>query len=143
MAEQQRFYFDPGLSFRAFGAKDEVRLLKQLSAEYQLEIVSRDNWVELSGSDSAVAKAVKFLEEIQKLFKLRQKELDRSDFELVMRQCRRSGDPALENLWKERIELASGKRPIMPRSARQLDYLKAMRQHEVVFGIGQVLSAGV
>ena len=136
MAEQQRFYFEPGLSFRTFGAKDEVRLLKQLAAEYQVEIISRDNWVELSGKDPAVSGAVKFLEEIQKLYKLRQKELDRSDFELVLRQCRRTGDPALENLWKERIELASGKRPVMPRSARQLDYIKAMRRHEVVFGIG-------
>ncbi len=133
---EQRFYFEPGLSFRAFGAKDEVRLLKQISGEYQVEINSRDNWVELSGSADAVEKALKFLNELQKLFKLRQKELERSDFELVLRQCRSQSVPALENLWQERIELASGRRPVMPRSSRQLEYLKAMRRHEVVFGIG-------
>jgi phosphate starvation-inducible PhoH-like protein len=134
--EQQRFYFEPGLSFHAFGVKDEVRLLKQISSEFQIGINSRDNWVELSGETPAVAKAVKFLEELQKIFKLRQKELERSDVELVLRQCRRNDGPGLENLWKERIELASGRRPVMPRSRRQLDYIKAMRQHEVVFGIG-------
>ena len=64
--EQQRFYFEPGLSFHAFGVKDEVRLLKQLSSEFQIGINSRDNWVELSGETPAVAKAVKFLEELQK-----------------------------------------------------------------------------
>lgn len=133
---EQRFYFEPGLSFRTFGVKDEVRLIKQLANEYQLNITARDNWVELAGDDASVKAALHFFEELQKLFKFRQKELDRADFELVLRQCRATGIPALENLWKERIELASGRRPVMPRSSRQLEYLKAMRQHEVVFGIG-------
>ncbi|MBE6362557.1 MAG: PhoH family protein [Lentisphaerae bacterium] len=133
---EQRFYFEPGLSFRTFGVKDEVRLIKQLANEYQLNITARDNWVELAGDDASVKAALHFFEELQKLFKFRQKELDRADFELVLRQCRATGIPALENLWKERIELASGRRPVMPRSSRQLEYLKAMRQYEVVFGIG-------
>ena len=133
---EQRFYFEPGLSFRTFGVKDEVRLIKQLANEYQVNITARENWVELAGNDAAVNAALRFFEELQKLYKLRQKELDRADFELVLRQCRASGSPALENLWKERIELASGRRPVMPRSLRQLEYLKAMRSHEVVFGIG-------
>lgn len=134
---EQRFYFEPGLSFRTFGVKDEVRLIKQLANEYQLDITARDNWVELAGNDVSVNAALRFFEELQKLFKLRQKELDRADFELVLRQCRSgSSAAALENLWKERIELASGRRPVMPRSLRQLEYLKAIRQHEVVFGIG-------
>ena len=133
---EQRFYFEPGLSFRTFGVKDEVRLIKQLANEYQLNITARDNWVELDGSDASVKAVLKFFDELQKLCKLRQKELDRADFELVLRQCRVSDAPALENLWKERIELASGRRPVMPRSLRQLEYLKAMRKHEVVFGIG-------
>ena len=134
---EQRFYFEPGLSFRSFGVKDEVRLIRQLAGEYQIDITARENWVELSGNEVSVKSALRFFEELQKLFKLRQKELDRADFELVLRQCRtHNGAAALENLWKERIELASGKRPVMPRSSRQLEYLKAMRQHEVVFGIG-------
>ena len=133
---EQRFYFEPGISFCTFGVKDEVRLIRQLESEYQLNITARDNWVELDGSDAAVKAVLKFFDELQKLYKLRQKELDRADFELVMRQCRISDTPALENLWKERIELAPGRRPVMPRSLRQLEYLKAMRKHEVVFGIG-------
>ena len=135
---EQRFYFEPGLSFRTFGVKDEVRLIRQLANEYQLNITARDNWVELSGSDGSVKSALLFFEELQKLFKLRKKELDRADFELVLRQCRTDSknNPSLDNLWKERIELASGKRPVMPRSLRQLEYLKSMRSHEVVFGIG-------
>ena len=132
----QRFYFEPGISFGTFGVKDEVRLIRQLENEYQLNITARDNWVELDGSDASVKAVLKFFDELQKLCKLRQKELDRADFELVLRQCRVSDAPALENLWKERIELASGRRPVMPRSLRQLEYLKAMRKHEVVFGIG-------
>ncbi len=133
---EQRFYFEPGISFCTFGVKDEVRLIKQLENEYQLNITARDNWVELDGSDASVKAVLKFFDELQKLCKLRQKELDRADFELVLRQCRVSDAPALENLWKERIELVSGRRPVMPRSLRQLEYLKAMRKHEVVFGIG-------
>ena len=115
---EQRFYFEPGISFCTFGVKDEVRLIRQLENEYQLNITARDNWVELNGSDASVKAVLNFFNELQKLCKLRQKELDRADFELVLRQCRVSDAPALENLWKERIELASGRRPVMPRSLR-------------------------
>ena len=63
---EQRFYFEPGLSFRTFGVKDEVRLIKQLANEYQLNITARDNWVELAGNDVSVDAALRFLEELQK-----------------------------------------------------------------------------
>ncbi len=132
----ERFYFEPGLSFRSFGVKDEVRLLKQLSGNCGVSVSARDNWVELSGEDENVAGALKILNGLQKLFKLRGKELDRSDFELVMRQVPGNSAVSLDNLWSERIELASGRRPVMPRSVRQMEYLRAMRKHDVVFGIG-------
>lgn len=133
---KERFYFEPGLSFRTFGVKDEVRLLKQLSEIWHVTVNSRENWVEISGDDNQLNGALNFLTELQKLYKLRNRELDRSDYELVLRRCRHSAGASLENLWQERIELAPGKRPVMPRSQRQLEYLKAMRQREVVFGIG-------
>lgn len=133
---QERFYFEPGMSFRAFGVNDEVRLLKQLSETFQITLNARDNWVELSGNENNVSGALAFFGQLQKLFKLRNKELERSDFELVLRQCTRKSAPSLENLWSGRIELSSGRRPIMPRSRKQLEYINAMRKHEMVFGIG-------
>ena len=133
---KERFYFEPGLSFRSFGVKDEVRLLRQLSERCNVSVNARDNWVELSGDDECVDAALKYLTGLQKLFRLRGKELDRSDFELVMRQTPGDSALSLENLWSERIELAAGRRPVMPRSKRQMEYLRAMRKYEVVFGIG-------
>ena len=133
---KERFYFEPGLSFRSFGVKDEVRLLRQLSERCNVSVSARDNWVELSGDDECVDAALKYLVGLQKLFRLRGKELDRSDFELVMRQTPGDSALSLENLWSERIELASGRRPVMPRSKRQMEYLRAMRKYDVVFGIG-------
>ena len=133
---EQRFYFEPGLSFRTFGVKDEVRLIRQISETFQVTVNARDNWVELSGENDSVEKCCAFFEKLQTLFKLRGKELDRGDFELILRRSSIQDNIELDALWKERIELPSGKRAVLPRSRRQLEYLKAIRKHEVVFGIG-------
>lgn len=129
----ERFYFEPGFSLRAAGTGDEVRLLERFRSIFTVNTVARENWVELSGEKDQVQNALDALNELQTLFKLRGRELDRADVETVLR--RQSGD-SLRSLWDARVNVAPGRREIMPRSARQKAYLQAMSKHDVVFGIG-------
>ncbi len=129
----ERFYFEPGFSLRASGTGDEVRLLERFRNSFGINTVARGNWVELSGSAENVQNALTALNELQTIFKLRNKELDRADVETVFR--RQAGD-TLTSLWDSRVSVAPGRRDIMPRSARQKAYLQAISKHDVVFGIG-------
>ena len=132
----ERFYFEPGFSLRAAGTGDEVRLLDRFCAGFQVQCAARENWVEFSGEEGNVRRAVSALDAMQKLYLLRGKELDRADVEMILRGNTPLGGDALRELWQSRIHLASGKKDILPRSVRQREYLECMRKKEVVFGIG-------
>lgn len=134
MAAVERFYFEPGFSLRAAGIGDEVRLLEKLRNLFPVSIAARENWVEISGGDeNEVRHAVTLLNELQTLFMLRGKELDRQDVETLFR--RRPPEP-IRQLWDSRVTVSPGRKEILPRSARQKEYLEAIRKKEVVFGIG-------
>ncbi len=129
----ERFYFEPGFSLRAAGTGDEVRLLERFRNIFSVNTVARENWVELSGSQECVHNAMNALDELQTLFKLRNRELDRADVETILRK---TGEDSLQSFWNSRVSVAPGRREIMPRSARQKAYLEAIGKYDVVFGIG-------
>ncbi|MBO5668075.1 MAG: PhoH family protein [Lentisphaeria bacterium] len=133
MAETERFYFEPGFSLRAVGTGDEVRLLEKFRQIFDIAAVARENWVELTGEKDNLNGAKAALSELQTLFVLRGKELDRHDVEAVLRRKNREPVTAL---WDCRVTVGPGKREILPRSLTQKKYLEAIRKHEVVFGIG-------
>lgn len=133
MEATERFYFEPGFSLRAAGTGDEVRLLNRFCNTFDVKAVARENWVELSGADSGITAAIDALRELQELFVLRGRELDRSDVETVLQQKKRE---PVKALWDSRVQVGPGKREIMPRSASQKAYLQAIRKHDMVFGIG-------
>ncbi|MBE6358897.1 MAG: PhoH family protein [Lentisphaerae bacterium] len=133
MSTTERFYFEPGFSLRAAGTGDEVRLLERFSNIFKVTVTARENWVEVSGTPEQTAEALKALGDLQNLFLLRGRELERSDVETVFR---RRNTVALQSLWDARVTVAPGRKEILPRSAGQKTYLEAIRKYDVVFGIG-------
>lgn len=133
MSAAERFYFEPGFSLRAVGTGDEVRLLNRFCHVFTVEATARENWIEVSGEKEPVAAAVAALQELQELFILRGRTLERSDVETILR--RRNSEP-VKALWNARVAVGPGKKDILPRSAKQKHYLEAIRKHDMVFGIG-------
>jgi phosphate starvation-inducible PhoH-like protein len=89
--------------------------------------------VDFSGDADEVHRAVSVLNELQTLFMLRGKELDRQDVEALLRN---RNTESVRQLWDSRITVCPGRKEILPRSAKQKEYLEAIRKKEVVFGIG-------
>jgi phosphate starvation-inducible PhoH-like protein len=108
-------------------------LLDRFRSVFKVSATARENWIELDGSESEVKEALAALNELQTLFILRRRELDRSDVETILRR-KRSYD--IQDLWASRVTVGPGRREILPRSARQKAYLDAINKHDVVFGIG-------
>lgn len=127
-----RFYFEGVESFRQVCSGDEVRLLRLAEERFDVKLVSRGNWIEISGK--GVSRATDFFRELCKLRLLRGRQLETRDFELLCRGV--SGGCGIEALWSERIKVSPKRREVLARSRRQLAYLRAMRKHDVVFGIG-------
>ena len=133
---KEKIYLESGISLHALCAGDEVRLLKTVEELFSSAVVSRENLLEISGSDNAVARTKEFFDSLVKLFRLRGKQLEQRDVELLCRMFRNSSGSELEALWSGRVGVSPKKRDILPRSRRQLEYIRQMREKDMVFGIG-------
>ena len=127
-----RFYFEGAESLRQICSGDEVRLLRLAEERFGVRLVSRGNWIDISGPGAG--RAAEFFRELCRLYVLRGRQLEMRDFELLCRGS--SGGCGIEALWAERVKVSPRRREVLARSAKQLAYLRAMRSHDVVFGIG-------
>ncbi len=136
MAADNRFYFEKGLTIHTACAGDEVKNLRYLESVFDVKLVARDNWIEIKGGDEQTARVKAFLEELSRFYELRKHQLETRDFEFLCRSFRDRRENDLRDLWNERISVSPRKREVMPRSRRQMEYVRAMRSKDMVFGIG-------
>lgn len=136
MELESRYYFDKGLSWHVACAGDEVRGLRTLERQFGVRLVARENWVQIEGEEDAIGRAESFFAELSSFYQTRGKQLDARDFEFLCRSFRERREGEIRELLKERIDVSPKKREVMPRSRRQLEYVRAIRNRDVVFGIG-------
>ena len=133
---ESKYYFDNGLSWHVACAGDEVKSLRTLEKLFGVHLVARENWVQISGEEDAVARASAFFDELSHFYQIRREQLETRDFEFLCRSFRDRSEGDIRELMKERIDVSPKKREVLPRSRRQLEYVRAIRRLDVVFGIG-------
>ncbi|MFA6100539.1 MAG: PhoH family protein [Victivallaceae bacterium] len=136
MAVEDKFYFENGLSLNEVFAGHINKNIKQAGEQLGISLVSRDFWIKLSGPREKVNRAKDFLNELSRIFLLRDRHLDQNDFDQILKAFRDHRDAELKLLFAERISVGSKKRDIIPRSKAQLEYVRAIREKDIVFGIG-------
>jgi phosphate starvation-inducible protein PhoH and related proteins len=109
--------------------------LQQLETELGIKAVTRDGWIKLDGEEKQVQSAKELFEILDGALKtgtaIRQREFNQA-LEVVKQQ----GAEALKGLFRERIQTSNRKPPIHPKTSGQKQYIEAMRQHDVTFGMG-------
>lgn len=133
---ESKYYFDGDLSWHVACAGDEVKSLRALEKLFAVRLTARDNWVGIDGEPEAVERTEAFLGELSGFYRIRRKQLESRDFEFLCRSFRDRREGDLRELLKERIDVSPKKREVLPRSRRQLDYVRAIRTSDVVFGVG-------
>ncbi len=137
MPFESRFYFENGLSLHVACAGDEVRNIRAAENAFQVRIIARENWILISGTaQENVDRAYAFFEELARFYLLRRRQIEARDFDFLCRSFRDRREQDIKALWAERIAVSPKKREVMARSRRQLEYLRAIRSHDMVFGIG-------
>ena len=133
---ESRFYFEKGLTLHTACAGDEVKNLRYLQNLFGVRLVARDNWVEIHGEREAVERVEALLAELAHFYELRSRQIEARDFEFLCRSFRDRREGDLHELWNERIAVSPKKREVLPRSRRQLEYVRQMRSRDMVFGVG-------
>ncbi|HAI32073.1 MAG TPA: phosphate starvation-inducible protein PhoH, partial [Thalassospira sp.] len=116
--------------------------LTRLSERTGVQVSSRGLVVMLAGDPAKVAQVKKVLSQLYA--RLRDKEIDNIDVETVDGAVRLS-EPDDADPWSgqtkdmfggSRLTIQTKKRRISPRSKRQKDYVEAILDNELIFGIG-------
>src|SRR5215472_14179093 len=134
VAARSQLEFDDNLLLPLlYGERDQH--LDRIERQLGVSLVPRGNRLAISGPASATEVARLALSRLYDRLKSGQ-ELDLAAVEAGLRLAQAELDDKSLSLWREDAGFRTRKRRIAARSAAQVAYVKAMREHELVFGIG-------
>ena len=133
-AGRSQLEFDDNLLLPAlYGERDQH--LDRIERQLGVSLVPRGNRLSIAGPASATEVARLALSRLYDRLK-RGNEIDTASVEAAMRLAQAEIDDKSLSLWRDDSGFRTRKRRIAPRSAGQALYVKAMREHELVFGLG-------
>ncbi len=117
-----------------FGAYDEN--LKILEQAFRVKIAARGTDLTLRGDPSRTKLAAKLISQLSELTE-KGHPLRRGDVQLAVKLFQEDGDVKLARLLAgDRVKAPAMRREVVPKSPNQRRYMEAIREHDMVFGIG-------
>jgi phosphate starvation-inducible protein PhoH and related proteins len=110
--------------------------IQELVRLFGVRVVLRGDQIILSGESDSLERAVPVIRHLVELARFRAP-FDREDVSRIAEEFQRRGDSVLVSEQQElRIALPGSRRVIVPKSLGQSTYLEAIREHDIVIGIG-------
>lgn len=109
--------------------------LQQIARSLSLDIKARGNSIHIKGDTIAAKLAQKLLTQLYGLLKHRFP-IYSKDIDYAIRLLSADDGVQLKDVFLDTVFITSKKQAITPKSKAQKAYIDAMRQHDIVFGIG-------
>ena len=133
-AGRAQLEFDDNLLLPALYGERDLHL-DCIERQLGVSLVPRGNRLAIAGPASGTEVARLALSRLYERLK-RGQEIDLAAVEAAMRLAQAEIEDKSLSLWQEEAGFRTRKRRIAPRSAAQGAYIRAMREHELVFGLG-------
>jgi phosphate starvation-inducible protein PhoH and related proteins len=127
---------DQNLLIQFLGPQDENLRLFQKHLQGRISV--RGNEIRVSGDKSGVNKAVKVLESILDILSTG-KALSRQDFEYIIEHGSapaKGASEEMKTIYETRVNISKGLKSISARTSNQADYLKSIRENDLVISVG-------
>ncbi len=109
--------------------------LKKIEKEYRVKLNLRGEHLEISGTSANINKAKNLIEYILAAIRSGQTGIGEADFNYLLKNFKRQDTiPPLNT--QETISPVSAGKHVGPKTKGQREYVEAIRQHDIVFGIG-------
>jgi len=128
-----RVAFGPD-AFRAILGQYDANL-RLIERTFGVRLVARDGEVTVAGDAVPAAACARFLEQLSRLVESGHA-MTAQDVAAAARLAREAPDTPLSEHFLRGGVRSPGRRLVTPRTARQSEYLDAIRQHELVFAVG-------
>lgn len=114
---------------------DDLGNLAHLETELGIRAVTRDGWLLITGDEPAVEIARVVFADLEDA-RRKGATIDTRSFRLAVQVARDAGNIGMSALTGVRLVGSRSRKPVVPRTPAQLDYVHAMEEHDVVFGLG-------
>lgn len=134
--QRVREYADNHVLMVALGARNDN--LKRLEKKLNVDIKTRGNQITIQGEEDVVEQAFAAMDKIYAAAK-KKGDVDNSDIDNALNVSEGQKMASKEknaSEGEEDLTLKTRKRHIQPRSQTQAEYVRAMRDYEMVFGLG-------
>ncbi len=126
--------FDTPQFLHALFANDPKNLA-YLEAALGVKAVTREGWVLLSGGAAAIERARAVFADLEAAQR-KGSRIESRDFRMAVDVVTRSGSVSVTDLAGVKLVGSRGRKPVVPRTPSQLEYVRAIETHDVVFGLG-------
>ena len=114
---------------------DREEFLQVIDAKFDCKIISRGNFIELSGDDDEVKRVEKVIVELQKLYR-NGNFPTMKDVSAAIKLVKSDREKVLHKIFGETIIVTAKGTHIHAKSIGQQNYIDAMKNHVITFGIG-------
>ncbi len=113
----------------------DISLIKEIELMLNLRVTTRDSWINFEGEEDEVACAVAAMNDLERA-RRNGAQISRQAFCFAIEIAAAGGEGSVTELLD--YQLLGGRRcpPVIPRTRKQLAYLKSMDRQDVVFGVG-------
>ncbi|HEY2252878.1 MAG TPA: PhoH family protein [Planctomycetaceae bacterium] len=135
MTEASLAFTDPDQILRLFGAQD--RYLRQVRDVVGVDVTLRGDEIRLHGTDDQIKRGLAVFNELRAILEKRGELLD-AEVQGVL-DSRHNGEASngqASNEAEERIDLLEKARHVAPRTPGQAEYVRAIRENDLVFCVG-------
>lgn len=116
-----------------FGLRDEnIRILED---DFQVKIFTHGEDLKIKGKANSVEKAVRAIGYLLEEIRSNKEDLDRKDLHYFLK-CFKDGGTKVLGAQRQRWNFSAIPKNVGPRTEGQRQYVEAIKQHDIVFGIG-------
>jgi phosphate starvation-inducible PhoH-like protein len=131
---RRRVHLPPGQEIQSlFGRNDEY--MRMVEDTLHVRLVARDGLLTISGAEEQVDIAEKVIAELTAMLK-GGRAIGSHDVKLALRHFTQDDGETFRKIQEDCIEVSPKKRPVRPKGLGQKRYIDAIRNHDIVFGIG-------
>ncbi len=114
---------------------DMDKNLRLIEDTYGVTLNARGNRIQIEGEEESVARVERLFRQLADLLS-RGVISQKDDVHAAIHAFSTSPSTPLKDLFQKAIPVSSRKRPVAPKNETQRIYIEAIRQHDIVFGIG-------
>ena len=109
--------------------------IADIEKAFSVEVTTRDRWLRIAGKKQACSRAKKFVETLI-MARSAGTTISKQTIETALQAFLDNKENDLRTMYACRIDVSAGKSPIFPRTFGQQRYVSAIKQKDIVFGIG-------